>query len=118
IAGKATYDSDGKIKEFLPGNGVFGRGKIDGRNVFIFGDDFTIRGGSADASIRMKYVMPEQLAGEFRVPLIRIIEGSGGGGSVKTIETKGHANLPGGISANTGLQICAQNMGRIPVVAL
>jgi len=30
----------------------------------------------------------------FRLPIIRIIEGSGGGGSVKTIETKGAANLP------------------------
>ena len=41
--------------------------------------------------------MAEHMAREFRLPIIRIIEGSGGGGSVKTIETTGAANLPGGV---------------------
>ncbi len=84
----------------------------------MFGDDFTVRGGSADASIREKYQMPERMAAELRLPLIRLIEGSGGGGSVKTIETRGHANLPGGIGASSGLALCAMNMGLVPVVAL
>src|SRR6202012_489411 len=68
--------------------------------------------------IKGKYFMPEKMAGEFRIPLIRMIEGSGGGGSVKTIETRGHANLPGGIGQSSGLWLCAQNMGRVPVVAM
>lgn len=118
IAGKATYDANGTMTEFLPANGVFGRGTVDGRPVVIYGDDFTVRGGSADASIKNKYFMPEKMAGEFRMPLIRMIEGSGGGGSVKTIETRGHANLPGGIGQSSGLWLCAQNMGRVPVVAM
>ena len=119
IAGKATYDETGSVMtDFMPANGVFGRGTIDGRPVVIYGDDFTVRGGSADASIKGKYFMPEKMAGEYRLPLIRMIEGSGGGGSVKTIETRGHANLPGGIGQSSGLWLCAQNMGRVPVVAL
>ena len=48
-----------------------------------------VRGGSADASIKGKPKMSEQIAAEFRMPIIRLIEGSGGGGSVKTIETTG-----------------------------
>ncbi len=118
VAGKAKYDKDGNMIDFMPGNGVFGRGRVDGRPVIIFGDDFTVRGGSADASIREKYQMPERMAAEFRMPIIRIIEGSGGGGSVKTIETKGYANLPGGIGLSPACISCAINMGRIPVVAL
>ena len=119
IAGKAAYDSSQQVMtDFMPANGVFGRGTIDGRPVVVFGDDFTIRGGSADASIKGKYQMPEHMAGEYRIPLIRMIEGSGGGGSVKTIETKGYANLPGGIGQSSGLWLCAQNMGKVPVVAL
>jgi len=119
IAGKATYDATQKhMTDFLPANGVFGRGQINGRPVVVFGDDFTVRGGSADASIKNKYQMPEKMAGEYRLPLIRMIEGSGGGGSVKTIETTGHANLPGGIGQSSGLWLCAQNMGKVPVVAL
>ncbi|HXT81220.1 MAG TPA: carboxyl transferase domain-containing protein [Acetobacteraceae bacterium] len=119
IAGKASYDPSGRtMTDFMPANGVFGRGTVDGRPVVIFGDDFTVRGGSADASIKGKYQMPERMAGEYRLPLIRMIEGSGGGGSVKTIETTGHANLPGGIGQSSGMWLCAQNMGRVPVVAL
>ena len=118
IAGEARYDAFGRVAEFTPGNGLFGRGLIDGRPVVVFGDDFTVRGGSADASIREKYQMPERMTAEYRLPLIRLIEGSGGGGSVKTIETRGHANLPGGIGASSGLALCAINMGLVPVVAL
>lgn len=119
IAGKAEYDEAGQaMTDFLPANGVFGRGTIEGRPVVIYGDDFTVRGGSADASIKGKYFMPEQMAGEYRLPLIRMIEGSGGGGSVKTIETRGRANLPGGVGQSSGLWLCALNMGRVPVVAL
>jgi acetyl-CoA carboxylase carboxyltransferase component len=95
-AGKATYDADSRdIIAFMPANCVFGRGTVDGRPVVIAGDDFTLRGGSADASIKGKPKMSEQIAAQFRMPIIRLIEGSGGGGSVKTIETTGRANLAG-----------------------
>ena len=119
VAGKATYDDQAKtMVDFMPANGVFGRATIGGRPVVVCGDDFTVRGGSADASIKDKYLMPERMAGEYRLPLIRMIEGSGGGGSVKTIETTGHANLPGGVDSSSGLWLCGLNMGRVPVVAM
>src|SRR3978361_2077410 len=97
VSGIAEYDEGGELKNLTPANCVFGRGKIDGRTVVVVGDDFTVRGGSADASISAKPLMAEEMAHDFRLPIIRLIEGSGGGGSVKTIETKGAANLPGGI---------------------
>ncbi len=95
-----------------------GRAMVDGRPVVVVGDDFTVRGGSADATIREKPIMAERMAAELRLPIIRMIEGSGGGGSVKTIETTGRANLPGGVG---GTQLYAQtttNMGLVPVVGL
>ncbi len=118
IAGKATYDAKGNIVEFMPGNCVFGRGTVDGRPVVIAGDDFTLRGGSADASIKGKPKMSEQIATEFRMPIIRLIEGSGGGGSVKTIETTGRANLPGGLTETTSFDLVANQMAAVPVVGL
>jgi acetyl-CoA carboxylase carboxyltransferase component len=118
IAGKATYDAKGNITDFMPGNCVFGRGTVDGRPVVVAGDDFTLRGGSADASIKGKPKMSEQIAAQFRMPIIRLIEGSGGGGSVKTIETTGRANLPGGLSETTAFDLVANNMAEVPVVGL
>jgi acetyl-CoA carboxylase carboxyltransferase component len=118
IAGKATYDAKGDITGFIPGNCVFGRGTVDGRPVVIAGDDFTLRGGSADASIKGKPKMSEEIATQFRMPIIRLIEGSGGGGSVKTIETTGRANLPGGLTETTSFDLVANQMSQVPVVGL
>jgi acetyl-CoA carboxylase carboxyltransferase component len=63
-------------------------------------------------------LMAEEMAHDFRLPIVRIIEGSGGGGSVKTIETKGAANLPGGIGGTRWYRFTTENLSRVPVVAL
>ena len=84
----------------------------------VVGDDFTVRGGSADASISAKPLMAEEMAHDFRLPIIRVIEGSGGGGSVKTIETKGAANLPGGVGGTRWYWYTMANLARVPVVGL
>src|SRR4051794_25265747 len=118
ISGVGEYDDHGELKQLTPANCVFGRGKVDGRTVVVVGDDFTVRGGSADASISAKPLMAEEMAHDFRLPIIRIIEGSGGGGSVKTIETKGAANLPGGIGGTRWYWYTTSNMARVPVVGL
>jgi acetyl-CoA carboxylase carboxyltransferase component len=118
IAGRAEYGADGQLKQLTPSNCVMGRAQIDGRPVVVFGDDFTVRGGSADATIREKPLMAEQMAHDLRLPIIRIIEGSGGGGSVKTIETTGRANLPGRVGSNLPYYYTTTNLGLVPVVAL
>ncbi len=118
IAGRAMYDAANELSGLTPSNCVFGRGAIDGRAVVVVGDDFTVRGGSADASIREKPQMAEEMAAAFRLPIIRVIEGSGGGGSVKTIETKGRSNLPGEIGSGSYYQITTDNLAAVPVVAL
>ena len=103
----------------MPSNRVMGRALIDGRAVVVTADDFTVRGGSADATIAEKAVFAEQMANELRLPIIRVIEGSGGGGSVKTIETTGRANLPGGIGHSQKIfQLMTENLSVVPVVSL
>jgi acetyl-CoA carboxylase carboxyltransferase component len=119
IAGKAEYDAAGDLLRLTPSNCVMGRARVDGRPVVVVGDDFTVRGGSADATIPTKPILAERMAGQLRLPIIRIIEGSGGGGSVKTIETSGRANLPGGLGQSSiGFQLLAETLSSVPVVAL
>src|SRR5436190_5422652 len=114
IAGRAVYDAGNDLEKLVPSNFVFGRARVDGRHVVVGGDDFTVRGGSADATIKGKHLQCEQMANELRLPLVRIVEGSGGGGSVKTIETTGRANVPG----VSGWEWVVDNVGTVPRVAL
>ncbi len=119
LSGKGTYDEKGRLTAFTPANRISGRAMIDGRPVVISGDDFTVRGGSADATIPEKAILAERMAQELRLPIVRIIEGSGGGGSVKTLETRGYANLPGGLDGHwERYKYLADNLGIVPVVAL
>src|ERR1700759_2320025 len=107
IAGKATYGLDDEMAEFLPATMVFGRATLDGRPAVILGDDFTVRGGASDASIAGKMQMAEQMAHEYGMPIVRMVDGTGGGGSVKSLEQNPRTYIPmtptweGGV-ANTG----------------
>src|SRR5215472_1005597 len=114
IAGRAVYDDANELTKLVPSNFIFGRARVDGRPVVVGGDDFTVRGGSADATIKGKHLQCELMAQELRLPLIRLVEGSGGGGSVKTIETTGRANVPG----VSGWEMVVANIGTVPRVAL
>src|SRR4051812_18951772 len=89
LTGTAIYDDDGNMREFTPTNFITGTGAIHGQRVVVAGDDFTVRGGAADASIHEKQVWAERMAGETGIPLVRLIDGTGGGGSVKTLEDAG-----------------------------
>src|SRR5207344_585562 len=102
IAGKAEYDGRNDLVDLMPANAVMGRAKIDGRHIAVTGDDFTVRGGSADATIKEKDIFIERYANQYRVPLIRMIEGSG------------RANVPG----VRGWEWVVQNMGTVPTVGL
>ncbi len=112
LAGRAAY-LDGELIEFLPANFVFGTGRLEGRRVVVSGDDFTVRGGAADAAIGNKMGYSERMARDLRLPIIRLVEGTGGGGSVKTLETTGRTYVP----ANPAWDIVVASLSEIPVVA-
>ncbi len=112
LAGKAAYLGD-ELIEFMPANVVIGTGKIDGRHVVIWGDDFTVRGGAADAAIARKAVYALQLAKELRLPLIELVDGTGGGGSVKTLETTGRTYVP----YVPGWELAVELLSQVPIIA-
>lgn len=93
-AGVAEYDDEGNLVHLTPSNFVFGIARIDDRPLILSGDDFTVRGGSADATIPEKRGTAEGMALELRLPHVRLVDGMGGGGSVKTIETAGRTYIP------------------------
>ncbi|WP_433516847.1 acyl-CoA carboxylase subunit beta [Nonomuraea sp. CA-143628] len=113
LTGQAVYGEDG-LESVTPSNVIIGRAVVAGRRVVVAGDDFTVRGGAADAAIHEKQVLAERMAGEMRVPLLRLIDGTGGGGSVKQLEDLGRTYVP----HNPGWDQVVANLGRVPVVAL
>ncbi len=82
VAGFASYDEHGAVAAFTPANHVGGWGRIEGRSSIVCADDFTSRGGHADGAIGAKSGYLDRLALEMRVPSVRLLDGSSGGGSV------------------------------------
>lgn len=111
LAGKAVYEN-AQVVSFVPSNYVMGTGRIEGRRVVVGGDDFTVRGGAADARVGDKAGYAENLAHELRLPLIRLVDGTGGGGSVKTLETMGRTYVP----ANPNWDIATALLSEVPVI--
>jgi len=114
LAGVGRYDADGELESFTPANFLFGTAEIERRPVILSGDDFTVRGGSADASIPAKRQKAEGLALELRLPHVRLVDGMGGGGSVKTIETAGRTYIP----ELAGWELVVRHLSVAPSVSL
>ena len=114
LAGQSEYDEKGELVSFKPSNFVMGVATIDGRQIIVSGDDFTVRGGSADASIGEKRVHAEGIASELGLPHIRLIDGMGGGGSVKTIETSGRTYIP----RVAGWEMVVAQLAKSPSISL
>ena len=72
-----------------------------------------MRGGAADAAIWEKAVFAERLAHDLRLPLVRLVDGTGGGGSVKTLEQMGFSYVP----PLPGFDLVVENLSIVPVVA-
>src|SRR5215211_6848489 len=113
LAGQGTYDDQGELTDFLPANVVIGQGRIDGRRAVLQADDFTVRGGAADAAIWQKAIYAERMAHDLRLPLVRLVDGTGGGGSVKTLEQMGFSYVP----PLPGFDLVVRNLSRVPVAA-
>ena len=65
----------------LPAPYVMGLGRLRGRIVAVGGEDFTVRGGTSWGGDRRKGGQGgfiEDFAANYRVPLVNLIDGSGG----------------------------------------
>jgi acetyl-CoA carboxylase carboxyltransferase component len=113
LTGAGRYAPDGQLVGVTPAPYVMGLARIDGRPVAIGGEDFTVRGGISWSGDRKKggqggFV--EDLAHQYRIPLVNLIDGAGG--SVTSIQRRGHAVFPG----VHGFERSVQLMGEVPVV--
>ncbi|MEM7060702.1 MAG: carboxyl transferase domain-containing protein [Pseudomonadota bacterium] len=104
IAGAAEEDG------FSPANYVVGFGRVDGRRVVIGGEDFTLKGGSPSAAGFRKSVYTEDVALQYKLPLIRVHEGAGG-----SVGGTGKATLPSPVFDRARFKSVAETLSTIPV---
>ena len=112
LTGQGRYEQ-GVLVGVTPAPYVMGLAEIAGRPVAIGGEDFTVRGGTSWSGDRKKggqggFV--EDLAHQYRIPLVNLIDGAGG--SVTSINRRGHSVFPG----VHGFERSVQLMGEVPVV--
>ena len=113
LTGFGQYDADGRLVAMTPANFVAGTATIGGIRVMLGADDFTVRGGSGDAAIHAKQVFSEQYAGDLRLPVVRLLDGASGGGSVKMTLDTGYTYVP----VNPGWDAVVANLSLVPVVS-
>jgi len=113
LTGFGEYDEQGRLVSVLPANFVAGTARLGGRTVMLGADDFTVRGGSGDAAIHAKQIYSEQYAADMRLPVVRLLDGASGGGSVKMTLTAGYTYLP----VNPGWDAVVGNLSLVPVVS-
>lgn len=116
--GQATaspvYDQNDAIIDYVPANYIVGFGKIEQRRVVIGGEDFTLKGGSPNAAGLRKSVYAEHLAVQYKVPLVRMLEG--GGGSVAGGAKKG-GTVGEPVFTEPRFKIIADALSQIPVAS-
>ncbi|KAF1850132.1 propionyl-CoA carboxylase-like protein [Cucurbitaria berberidis CBS 394.84] len=98
VSGTVKWKQLGPVKEepveYVPSNNVQGFGRLRGRKIVFTADDFSIRAGHADGALMDKTVYMEKLAIALKLPIVKLVDGSSGGGSVTTIRSTGYSYVP------------------------
>jgi acetyl-CoA carboxylase carboxyltransferase component len=116
IAGGSETNEKGEIQSLTPANFILGFAKINGRSVVIGGEDFTVKGGSPNPAGLRKSVYTEDLALNYKIPLVRLHEGGGGSvaGTAKS-KNKGYGGDP--VFSRSRFKSVADTLKEIPVVS-
>ncbi len=109
-AGDAELDNDGELAAFSPANFVLGFARIDGRQVVVGGEDFTLRGGSPTTAGLRKSVYAETVALKHRLPLVRLHEGAGG-----SVGAPKRGSPPAPVFDPPRFRTVAQTLAAVPV---
>ncbi|ETN39475.1 uncharacterized protein HMPREF1541_05699 [Cyphellophora europaea CBS 101466] len=92
--GDVTEQHRQVVGDFTPSNNVQGFGRVGGRAVLLTADDFTLRAGHADGALMPKTVYMDKLSVHLRLPMVKLVDGASGGGSITTYKSEGGSYLP------------------------
>ena len=69
---------DGRVSDAPCDGAVIGTGRVDGKMVSLYASDFTVLGGSIGSQHGIKCIQMLNLAAKWRIPLIWLLDSSGG----------------------------------------
>ncbi len=125
LMGRGIYDENGDIIAFLPGAFVEGLAEIDGRQVTVGGEDFTISGGSPAGMHKDARFFMQPMSLQYGIPLVQLCDGAGAsaasyeGGGEKKGGSQGGGQGGGRMSLPSGQQWWwdVELLQKVPVVS-
>ena len=78
FVGTTSKRIDGRIPEAPCDGAVIGTGRVDGRLIMIHASDFTVLGGSIGAQHIVKFAKPLEMAAQWGIPMVNLLDSSGG----------------------------------------
>ena len=93
LTGRGDYDEHHRLVRVTPSSVVAGVGAVQSRALAVVAEDFTVRGGSSEATSPDKWQYVERLALEYRMPLVRLVDTAGG--SVALLKQSGGSRSRG-----------------------
>ena len=111
LVGSGVYAA-GSLVDFTPDAYVMGLARVDGRDIVVAGEDFTVRGGSGKGAEghRLKRDMAFAMAKQYRIPLVQFFDGAGA--SIAAIENMGRSYLPNSKDWSDPLDL----LGMVPMI--
>jgi acetyl-CoA carboxylase carboxyltransferase component len=110
LTGTACYENS-VLTSFVPLPYVAGLATVNGRDVVVAGEDFTVRGGSGSGPTgRNKRDMAFAMAKAYRIPMVQFLDGAGA--SIQTMESLGRSYIPNSKDWSDPLEL----MGQVPMI--
>ena len=78
FVGTTSKRIDGRIPEAPCDGAVIGTGRVNGRLIMIHASDFTVLGGSIGAQHIIKFAKPLEMAAQWGIPMVNLLDSSGG----------------------------------------
>jgi len=110
LAGLGMHDDDGK-RSVMGGGAIVGLGRVAGKQVLISASDSAIKGGTVAPMGLKKALRAQEIAREFKLPLIYLVESGGA-----NLMYQSEMFVEGGRSFANQARLSAQGLPQIAVV--
>jgi len=111
IMGISQYDENGDITGMTPAAFVTGLAEIDGRQVTLGGEDFTVRGGSPAGIHKDEVFFMHPMSLQYGIPCVQLKDGAGANAGAS--EGRGRVPFPDGRFWCTDVEL----LHNVPVVS-